>query len=575
MKFIISNLNALFFLKTFSQEQSPTDTPGEAKDKGYAVLLICLLVICINPLLGFINFWLSYQLYGITSLLALLVLVTHRMGYLNASRWGVLISFWSLITAMALTAPEPYTNSYIFLIGIGLGVIVFEKSNYLSMGISAGLSVLLCLFFIATPLKVPIFDEKDYYQVAFIINILCTLLAVIICLYYLINIYEKTLNRLQGLVQSLQLKETEIQQRNEVLEQVVNELSQSRDELLHNQHFLTTIIDNLPVMLFVKEAETLTFSRINKTGERLLAMSETQLVGKTEFTFLSEEQASSLVNLDKEILLNGNTVASDETITIANESKTLRLKKVPIYNREGKPLYLLGIAEDITTQKQVQDQIQASLYEKEVLLSEIHHRVKNNMAIVSSLLALQANHVTDPAVKVLFMESCKRIKSMALIHEKLYQSQTLAYIEFKSYVSDLVNNIKHSYSLSGTLIQIDLDDVEPLHMDITMAVPCGLVLNELISNAYKHAFKEQSAGTIKVAFTKNEAGYWLTVSDNGIGIQADLDIANATTLGMILIDALVSQLKGKIEICRNEGTSFKIMFNEPQKKSVSPHYQVA
>jgi PAS domain S-box-containing protein len=563
------------FLKLLSFRQPAENNKTYAQAKSYTVVLLCLFVICINPLLGFINFWLSYQLYGITSLLALIVLATSRMGYHRAARWGILLSFWSIVIVMALTAPETFTNQHIFLVGIALSFLIFDKRETASLATGGGVSVLLWLLFTFNPYVVPLFPEKDYYQVAYIVNILCTLLAVLICLYYLINNYESSLSKLQVLILSLQEKEGIINQRNRELEQAIEELSRSRDELLHSQDFLTTIIDNLPVMLFVKEAESLRFTRLNKAGEKLVALTEKQLIGKNEYNFLQEDQARDLVNLDREILLTGESVASDETITIGKESKTLRLKKVPIYSREGEPLYLLGIAEDITMQKQIQDQMQASLYEKEILLSEIHHRVKNNMAIVSSLLALQANHLADSEAKALFMESCKRIKSMALIHEKLYQSQTLAYIEYRSYVNDLVNNIKHSYSLSGTSIQIDLEGVEPLHMDITAAVPCGLILNELISNAYKHAFVGRESGTIKVDFAKTEADvYELTVSDNGTGMDPKLDIANANTLGMILIDALVSQLKGKIEIAHTKGTSVHISFREPQKKATRPQYQV-
>jgi PAS domain S-box-containing protein len=546
------------------------------KSKSYTVWLFCLFIICINPLLGFTSFWLSYQLYGITSLMALLVLVISRLGYYQASRWGVLISFWAIVTAMSLTAPESYNNYSIFLAGIGLSLLVFDKRETLFLGAGIGISLLLWLLFMVNPFVVPLFPEEDYYHAAFAVNILCTLLAVVICLYYLISIYEKSLGKLHALVHTLQEKEEVIGQRNKALEQAVHELRLSRDELLENQDFLTTIIDNLPVMLFVKDADRLTFTRINKAGEKLLNLTESQLVGKTEADFLAPGQAGELISLDREIMQSGNAVASDEAILIGSQNKTLRLKKVPIYSREGKPLYLLGIAEDITEQKKIQDQMQASLYEKEILLSEIHHRVKNNMAIISSLLALQANQLTDPVSKALFMESCKRIKSMALIHEKLYQSHTLAYIEYKSYVSDLVNNIKHSYNQSETSIFIDLEGVMPVHMDIVMAVPCGLILNELISNAYKHAFKGKEKGTICVTFDKvMDDAYNLTVSDDGIGMDPDMDIENSATLGMILIDALVSQLKGKLTISNKGGTTISIHFKEAQKKAVRKQQQLA
>jgi len=215
---------------------------------------------------------------------------------------------------------------------------------------------------------------------------------------------------------------------------------------------------------------------------------------------------------------------------------------------------------EAASRKQIEQQIRESLEEKELLLKEIHHRVKNNMAVISSLLKLQSNHVKNKQFRAVLNDSMSRIKSMALIHEKLYRSDDLARIDFCEYIKDMVDSMYVSYGLSSNRIKLK-KDVERINIGIDAAIPCGLIVNELLSNAMKHAFPDDSAGEITLSMhTINEDEVALKIMDNGIGIPEDVDFRNTGTLGMSLINTLVRQLKGTIELNRGMGSAFTVTF---------------
>ncbi|KAB2946772.1 MAG: sensory transduction histidine kinase [Candidatus Methanoperedens nitroreducens] len=210
--------------------------------------------------------------------------------------------------------------------------------------------------------------------------------------------------------------------------------------------------------------------------------------------------------------------------------------------------------------KLAEKQIEDSLKEKETLLKEIHHRVKNNMQIVSSLLSLQTRNIEDKKYKDIFIDSQNRIHAMALIHEKLYHSENLAHINFKEYIDEIVSNISSSYGLNSN-IKIDIN-VENIPINIDNAVPCGLIINELITNSLKYAFPKGRRGKIQISVKSKENNLiQLSIGDDGIGISKDLDIRNAKTLGLTLITSLAeNQLDGEIIINREKGTEFQINF---------------
>jgi len=207
-----------------------------------------------------------------------------------------------------------------------------------------------------------------------------------------------------------------------------------------------------------------------------------------------------------------------------------------------------------------EEQIKASLEEKEVLLKEIHHRVKNNMQIISSLLRLQTEKIKDETMQNMFIESQNRIQSMALIHETLYKSKDLARIDFQDYLKKLTSSLSLLYQKDLEDIQINID-IKNVLLDINQAIPCGLLINELITNSIKHAFPDGESGTVDVHMHKRPEGQFsLTVQDSGVGLPDGIDLNYTETLGMQLISGLISQLNGKIKLHREKGTKYTIEF---------------
>jgi len=218
-------------------------------------------------------------------------------------------------------------------------------------------------------------------------------------------------------------------------------------------------------------------------------------------------------------------------------------------------------AQDVSKQKLAQDEINRSLQEKEVLLNEIHHRVKNNMQIVTSLLKLQSQSIKDKRSLELFLNTQNRVRSMALIHEKLYKTEDFSKIDFGEYIRNLTAHLLISYHILPSQIKIDVN-IKNIVFNINVAIPCGLIINELVTNSLNHAFSNSREGKIKVSITrKGTNGCLLVVKDNGKGLPSEaIELEDPTTLGLQLVSSLVSQLKGTLQYRYKEGAVFSIEF---------------
>jgi PAS domain S-box-containing protein len=223
---------------------------------------------------------------------------------------------------------------------------------------------------------------------------------------------------------------------------------------------------------------------------------------------------------------------------------------------------LLVLLQDVTERRVAEERIRLSLKEKEVLLKEVHHRVKNNLQIISSLLNLQSKYIKDDQALEMFKESRNRIRSMTLIHEKLYRSKDLANIDVAEYIQNLSSNLFRSYSAGRIALKTQVDD---MLLGIDTAIPCGLIINELVSNSLKHAFPEKH-GEIYVNLHRDNGRFTLIVSDNGVGFPQNVDFRNTDSLGLQLVCTLTDQLDGAIELNRTGGTEFKITFGEIKYK---------
>ena len=291
-----------------------------------------------------------------------------------------------------------------------------------------------------------------------------------------------------------------------------------------------------------------------RTGKPLLASPEvfSQLVRRGEVESIG---APSIDWLGVPLNIDGSTIG---VMVVQTYTEGVR------YGEEEKNI-LKFVSDQVAMtvyRKRTEAQIKSSLQEKDVLLKEIHHRVKNNMQVISSLLNLQSRHIQDPVVLEMFKESQRRIRSMALIHERLYQSSDLSRIEFSQYLRNLATHLFHSYQVDSSRIQLRLE-AEEVHLNINTAIPCGLIVNELISNALKHAFPEGRSGTLGLDLRAVAGdGYVLRVKDDGVGFPENLDFRKTETLGMQIVSTLVDQIDGSIELTRKMGTEFIIHFEE-------------
>jgi PAS domain S-box-containing protein len=227
-------------------------------------------------------------------------------------------------------------------------------------------------------------------------------------------------------------------------------------------------------------------------------------------------------------------------------------------DHDGKPLRLTGVNIDISARKQAETELKAALHEKEVLLKEIHHRVKNNMQVISSLVDLQAGQLQDKAVRTALQDVTHRVRSMALVHEKLYQSTDMARIDFAEYVQSLLTYLWRSYGAAASRIQL-VSNLNPLALPIHAAVPCGLIINELTTNALKHAFCGRDGGEVHVSLQAGER-VCIRIQDNGNGLPAELDWRQTKSLGLRLVQILARQLSATVEVSSGEGTEFSVSF---------------
>ncbi|MFC2157631.1 PAS domain S-box protein [Acidobacteriota bacterium] len=284
-----------------------------------------------------------------------------------------------------------------------------------------------------------------------------------------------------------------------------------------------------------------------------------EIVGKPVTDFYSDtEKRKTFINLlrkkgavnDYEMKL----LRKDGSIIDISASSRL------IFDRNKKTTGVEGILRNITERKKADKKIQESLAEKEVMLREIHHRVKNNMQIILSLLRIQATQIDDKDMKEMFELSQNRIRAMALVHESLYKSRDLAMIDFSYYLSQLVTHLAVVYRLEERNIRINFF-VKNIFMDINKAIPCGLIINELASNSIKHGFPDRTSGKIDVSMkVDSDDRIVLEVKDNGTGFPKDLDFLDTQTMGLQLVRDLILQLGGTIELSSDQGTRFRIQF---------------
>ena len=327
---------------------------------------------------------------------------------------------------------------------------------------------------------------------------------------------------------------------------------------------LRAITDNSPDPIFLKDRD----SRLLFANPAVLAAvhkTAAEVLGKTDEEFYDDPALGreKVIN-DRRVMESGQTQTMEETVPDPAGARTFLSVKTPYHDAAGNVIGVIGIARDITDRKQAEAQIKAALAEKEVLLREIHHRVKNNLQVISSLVSLQADTLDDDRLRAVFGDVRDRVRTMALVHEALYQTTDLAQLDFADYAARLMQHLWRAHRAPAGTVQLNLA-VASVHLPVDTAVPCGLILNELASNAIKHAFPAGRSGTITVALDYAPAtrAACLRVHDDGVGLPAGLDWRESSSLGLRLVQMLAGQLRGTAEPGPGPGTVFRVNFVLP------------
>ena len=455
--------------------------------------------------------------------------------------------------------------THLFYVPIILASIWWKRKGLLVALFASGLLVLSAVF-----LRPDVANRNDYFR-AFMFVVIAFVVA------ELSRRIAKEHEALQAANQQLSADEQQLRAANQQLKASGQQLRASNQQLMASEQQL-------------------------KAANQQLIASQQQLKAANQQLIASQEEIQSLANFPSE---NSNPVlriAKDGIVLYSNEAAIPLLtawgtqmgRRLPdkwrkfaadvfgsgssketecyyddhVLSLTFAPVVDLGYvnvyALEITERKRAEQQLKTSLEEKEVLLREIHHRVKNNLQIIVSLLSLQSEYVKDKQAVELFRQSQFRVKSMALLHERLYETEDLAHINFSDYIRDLTDELLCSYGpdVGNIKLKINVKDVFP---SVDVAVPCALITNELVTNCLKHAFPGSKAGEIRIELNLDEQGsYTLLISDDGVGFAKDVDFPDGRTLGLQLVSTLAEQLRASVVLDKSAGTSFKISFSKPQ-----------
>jgi PAS domain S-box-containing protein len=319
------------------------------------------------------------------------------------------------------------------------------------------------------------------------------------------------------------------------------------------------IIDNINDIIFtIDENKVITYisPAVQKFGYYPF-----ELIGKQSYEFIHQNEMRKDIKFSQNFIADKEAVPTEFRImTKSGEIRCIQAFITMIHEGEKQSGWR-GVLIDITEQKKAEEFIQNSLHEKEVLLQEIHHRVKNNLQIIMSLINLQIRNLNDTASTNILRDFQGRLRTMSLIHESLYKSDNLAYVDFAEYITIISSEIYNMYVIKpGISIKNDLEHVQ---LSIKQAIPCGLILNELITNAFKYAFPEKRSGIVSIGLHQRKSEIELSISDDGVGIPDEVDLARTESLGLRLVHLLsVQQLGGIVSLERERGTTFTIKFQK-------------
>ncbi len=355
----------------------------------------------------------------------------------------------------------------------------------------------------------------------------------------------------------VKLRTGELDSKNRQLVGEIREREYAEEDLRISEERYRNFIDSTAEGFWVVDNDQMTVD-MNDSLLRMLGYTREEVLGRKPEDFATEESREKILERREEINTSRQRTY-DNLVLLKKDGTSLSviMNATTVFDKEGAPTGSFAFVTDVSALKEAQEKLSTSLGEKEVLLMEVHHRVKNNMQIISSLLSLQGRLVKGRDAKNLFTETRGRIMSMAFVHEQLYQSPDLAHIDVAGYVKTLSEQIFLAYKLqaSRTSFEMEVDDIS---LDIDHLIPAGLILNELLTNAIKYGVAERRDAHVKVSLRADGSDYVMEVSDDGPGLPEGFDPECSETLGVQLIGALVAQLEGELSWQSNGGAKFTV-----------------
>ncbi|MFV1885065.1 MAG: PAS domain S-box protein [Balneola sp.] len=342
-----------------------------------------------------------------------------------------------------------------------------------------------------------------------------------------------------------------------IIERDISERKLAEEELKKREHLLSDLFNTSPLGIALLDQHN-EVMEVNKGFENLFGYKLEEIVGlELDKVIVPDEYMEHAIQLTETPYI--------EEVATRRKTKSGKLVDVIIYAVpiiiDEKMVYKYGIYVDITDRKKAEENVRKSLREKEVLLAEIHHRVKNNLAVITGLLELHSYSTVDENARRILRDSQMRIHSIALVHEKLYENENFSEIKIQDYIKELSNSIKQSMGVDAVSVDISFD-LQDISLPITQALPCGLLLNEILTNSFKHAFKGREKGRVEISFIQEDNKLCFCIRDNGIGINGNLKPGKATSLGMKLIRTLTKQLNAKMNIKSENGSVFEFRFRK-------------
>ncbi|MDI6401586.1 histidine kinase dimerization/phosphoacceptor domain -containing protein [Balneolaceae bacterium ANBcel3] len=507
--------------------------------------------------------------YNLTLLVALCVLSGFLEEYINSQFLpGKIVQglLFGAIALISMSFPYEFIEGIIFdgrTVVVSMGTLFFGPLTgiisvimaiilRLSMGgdgMIPGILILFAAFFSAWGYRLFLFrntkdsadllsllNKKDFYVLGLLVHLLMVFIIFLLpneIIWEVLNELAFSILVIFPLVTLLIGKLLQDQQKQRKHLKIISE----------SEHKFRSLVESTDDIIFTMDTN---FRHTGVYGGWVKKANKTpdDFIGKTSAEIL-EPEVAEMHQMQYKKTLAGETAVYEWETPVDGVNNTYQTKLSPIKNDEGYIIGLVGVGRNITPLKHYQKELAESLREKQVLLSEIHHRVKNNMAIISSLLAIRSDYFTDDENKKIFLDTESKVRSMALLHEMVYEQNNFAQISMPELLQRLIRLISESYDFERKKITMELD-AEPIKLDMNTSIPFVLLVSELITNAYKHGFNNQVQGVIRVSLTYSEGVRKLTVSDDGLGVPDTKALGDPTSFGYTIIHGLVRQLRGTI-----------------------------